>query len=168
MKRLRLIPLLVSLLAVSCFSRSCFDQYSGRVVSLDELYEAELVTNATDRIEIEGCVLVLGEVWLSRDFMPVSAPPGGTTLRGWVDILSEGGSIPADVDVEKVYVINADRVWVVHPQLEQASSNEITLRPDGGPKWGPDIAVDVAIALFDTSNNRYFLGQDEVWIHLTE
>jgi len=84
--------------------------------------------------------------FLWRDFMPVSVLEAeGSSLYASITLTESNQSpIPADLVWEKVYLVNGDKLWeaeffdTVYQeswQLEGSASN--------GPKWGPDINVDV-------------------------
>lgn len=75
-------------------------------------------------------------------------------------------NIPEDVSVKTLYVINDEKVWVTDLREESRLANfpSIDLSAGGGPKWGPDILVDVVVSVLDDSRERRFLRETEVSI----
>ena len=103
------------------------------------------------RVVLAGKSLVL-DASLWRDFMPIS-PPDGRPLTAVLQVRAEDGSrVPATVGVDMVWVLNGADAWSTVPR-EERSRNETApiyeLVARDGPKWGPDITVDVVVRLRD-------------------
>ena len=99
--------------------------------------------SAPERVQIDGREYTLtANAW--RDFQPV-APPNGQPLITMVKVsAADAAPIPADLSVERVWVLNGKNQWSATPEpgttgLETAVRN--------GPKWGPGIRVDVVVRL---------------------
>ncbi len=89
------------------------------------------------------------ETYLWRDFMPVS-PPDGKPLTALVEVVEKNGSpISPDLELKYLWVINGREVWSTTFTDETLSSPEYELHriARNGPLWGPDIEVDVIVAL---------------------
>jgi hypothetical protein len=126
------------------------------------------LSSAPTRIVADGQSLTLA-AFLWRDFMPIS-PPEGKPLVAVLQIRTDDGS-PASVR------INADTSWVIHdtevwsatveerPRAETTPVYEVVAR--NGPKWGPDIAVDVVVRLVDSTGRAFLLRAPQQTIRAT-
>jgi hypothetical protein len=101
--------------------------------------------------------LVLGQqqyrldTYLWRDFMPIS-PPNGKPLVAFVELVSDDqGTIPDNVELVYIWVVNGSRVWAA---TFPDGSDRTEGYARGGPKWGPDIFVDVVVAVTTGSGIR--------------
>ena len=84
------------------------------------------------------------DLW--RDFMPIS-PPDGKPLIAVVRLVSDA-PIPNDVKLVYLWVVSDGRVWATKFSEEPVvMGNTIQGVARGGPKWGPDISVDVVVAV---------------------
>jgi len=115
------------------------------------------LSSAPTRIVADGQALTL-TAFLSRDFMPIS-PPDGKPLGGVLRIQTDDRSpVPASVRADTSWVIYDTEVWSTtveqRARVETAPNYEVIAR--NGPKWGPDVTVDVVVRLRD-SNGRVFL-----------
>ena len=104
--------------------------------------ESALIASAPERVQIEGREFSLSvSAW--RDFQPV-APPNGQPLIVMIKVsAADASSLPADLLLDQVWVLNGKEQWSVKP--ESSSPSEAAIR--GGPKWGPGIKVDVVARL---------------------
>ena len=93
-------------------------------------------------MQIEGREFSLSvSAW--RDFQPV-APPNGQPLIVMIKVsAADASSLPTDLLLDQVWVLNGKEQWSVKP--ESSSPSEAAIR--GGPKWGPGIKVDVVARL---------------------
>jgi hypothetical protein len=113
---------------------------------------------APTRIVADGKTLTLTtSLW--RDFMPIS-PPDGRPLAAVLTIAAEDGSpVPATVTADTSWVIHSSEVWTAaveqRPRAETAPAYEVIAR--NGPKWGPDVSVDVVVRLIDSSGRAFLL-----------
>jgi hypothetical protein len=113
---------------------------------------------APTRIVADGKTLTLTtSLW--RDFMPIS-PPDGRPLAAVLTIAAEDGSpVPATVTADTSWVIHGSEVWTAaveqRPRAETAPAYEVIAR--NGPKWGPDVSVDVIVRLIDSSGRAFLL-----------
>lgn len=113
---------------------------------------------APTRIVADGRALTLTtSLW--RDFMPIS-PPDGKPLVAVLTIVTEDGSpVPTTVTADTSWVIHSSGVWSAaveqRPRAETAPAYEVIAR--NGPKWGPDVSVDVVVRLVDSSGRSLLL-----------
>jgi hypothetical protein len=114
--------------------------------------------SAPTRIVADGKTLTLStSLW--RDFMPIS-PPDGKPLVAVLKIAAENGSeVPASVTADTSWVIHSTEVWSAaveqRPRAETAPAYEVIAR--NGPKWGPDVSVDVVVRLVDSTGRSFLL-----------
>jgi hypothetical protein len=121
-------------------------------VSRDQL------VSAPTRIVADGKTLTLTtSLW--RDFMPIS-PPDGKPLVAVLTIAADDGSaVPATVTADTSWVILSSDVWTAaveqRSRAETAPAYEVIAR--NGPKWGPDVTVDVVVRLTDSTGRTFLL-----------
>jgi hypothetical protein len=91
--------------------------------------------------------------------MPIS-PPGGKPLCVLVRIkLNDSTDFPTTLDVKYVWVINNFLFWKSKLKTLETpyGTNYLVKVALGGPKWGPEISVDVLIQLIYNSERLYYL-----------
>ncbi|WP_010245015.1 cohesin domain-containing protein [Acetivibrio cellulolyticus] len=146
-----------------------FPKYSVNIssIELDELLAKP------EQININGVMYSI-DTYLGRDFMPI-CPPNGQPLTGIVDLIGdEKIELPETVDLDRVWIINGNKVWESKFSNEDKSIFEQGTKKKeriiiGGPKWGPDINVDVVVRIIDKSNNEvYFLRASNQPIYKSE
>jgi hypothetical protein len=116
------------------------------------------LSSAPTRVVADGQGLTL-TAFLSRDFMPIS-PPDGKPLGGVLRIKTDDRSpVPASVSVDTSWVIHDTDVWSTtveqRPRVETAPDYEVIAR--NGPKWGPNVTVDVVVRLRDSNGHMFLL-----------
>jgi len=105
---------------------------------------------APERVEIDGREYSLAaSLW--RDFQPV-APPDGQPLAAVLKVSSSDNEpLPADLVIDRVWVLNGDKLWSVAAEQPSTPGQSTPSRLEqvvrGGPKWGPGIKVDVVVRL---------------------
>jgi hypothetical protein len=133
--------------------------------SLDEL------SSAPEKIEIDGREYLL-ETYLVRDFMP-SCPPDGRSLRALIFIVAiDSLPFPSSLDADSLWVIKENDLWITTLTDYDAPINyeyKLSKRAqEEGPKWGPEIYVDVVVRIVDDEDGTYLLRAADQWIHRTE
>jgi hypothetical protein len=115
---------------------------------------------APSTVVIGGKTLTLStSLW--RDFMPIS-PPDGKPLGGVLTIrTSDGSAVSADVRADSVWVVFGADMWPAVPREERSRTEtapgyEVIVRE--GPKWGPDVEVDVIVRLRTADGATYLLS----------
>lgn len=108
------------------------------------------------------------ETYLSRDFMPVS-PSDGRPLRASVTLVSaDRQPIPGDVKLIYIWIVNGDRVWSTKFSDKPIVSDYAIQRlAGGGPKWGPDISVEVIVGVTIGSSELRLVRASAQPIHRT-
>ena len=123
--------------------------------------DVDILLSVPEEIVIDGRKYVL-ETYLYRDFMP-ECPPDGESLFGYGCITAVDSQIPSDnITENQVWIIKGNDIW-------QSDFREIWRYPNSyypnqiiglfinGPKWGPDITVDVVLRVIDTTKNQEYL-----------
>ena len=143
-----LVPLLCSASFIGCGSTP---------TSPTEVPTSRL-SSAPTRIVVDGKTLTLA-AFLGRDFMPIS-PPDGQPLGGTLRIQTDDGSpVPATVTADTSWVIYNTEVWSTTveqwPRESSAPNYQVVVR--NGPKWGPNVTVDVVVRLRDSAGSVFLL-----------
>ena len=110
-------------------------------------------------VTVSQQVLVLVPT-LWRDFQPIS-PPDGKPLVAVLRVQAgDGAALASAFHVDTAWVINGADVWAVSVGEEKPASPkqayyEVTMR--GGPKWGPNVRVDVVVRIREPSGSSQLL-----------
>ena len=119
------------------------------------------VRTAPTTVTFGGKSLTL-ETSLWRDFMPGAntSPDGSPLIAGMRIHAAENATVPTNVQVDSAWVILGDQAWAVHPVQEQPRGStapyfEVVARD--GPKWGPNVRVDVTVRLNDGAGHTALL-----------
>jgi hypothetical protein len=108
-----------------------------------------------DTIAIEGREIRL-DVFLWRDFMPMA----DTKLQGTLTLRTvQGDRLPDRVAIDRVWVVNGDRVWETQPTGEERNNppelNEAIVRR--GPTWEVGSSVETVVQLRDRLTGQTYL-----------
>lgn len=144
--------IIVSLLLLTGFVACNKDKTDGKIKTDAELV-AEL-KSSPEQIEI-GTQTFFLTTYLWRDFMPIAEENG--SLMMCVNSLTEKDSltITHSIELKKQYVINGDKVWTAdYSETKKPTDFVIKEVVHDGPKWGPNINVDV-VCEFDISGTVY-------------
>ncbi len=127
---------------------------------------AESLRESPESISVGENNLTLS-TYLWRDFMPVAEENGSKMMC--VNTLVDGDSvaIPSSITLKKQYVIRNSGIWTAdYSETKKKSDYELEGSLRNGPKWGPDIEVDV-VCEFEQSGITYrVLARSQV-IHKT-
>lgn len=110
------------------------------------------------------------ELW--RDFMPIS-PPDGRPLTAYIEIETvDSSAITLDMDSDRIYIVNGEDVWA-SSYAEELPDDYPARQPfrivkiaRDGPKWGPNIYVDVIVRIV-AEGSTYFLRAKNQHIGMT-
>ncbi len=111
----------------------------------------EALLAAPERLAVDGRPLAL-EVYLWRDFMPIS-PPDGKPLMASIKLHTiDGEALPDGLQIAQVWIVHGDQVWApatheVRVGWESPATWEIVVRD--GPKWAPGSQAVVVVDLED-------------------
>jgi hypothetical protein len=131
-------------------------------VALAELRAAAL------RVVVEGQTLTITtSLW--RDFMPVS-PPDGQPLTAVITIRSnDGRPVSERITADASWVLFDNESWRAAPEQRPRPQTspvyELVVR--NGPKWGPNVTVDVVVRLIDSTGRAALLRAADQSIHAT-
>ena len=138
--------------------------------------------NAPAQIVLNGKSLSLSTyVW--RDFAPgFSSGPDGSPLMVALKVAtSDKTAFPSGVRMDRAWVLFGEEIWEVSDfrgRVKSSSPNkdgwvkcsaspvcEATVRE--GPKWGPDVLVDVVVRLTNEEGQRHLIQAKGQYIHST-
>lgn len=132
-------------------------------LSLGELSAASTEIQVQDRRYVLN-----GYIW--RDFMPVS-PADGLPMQAVITLVDVNGlDIPAEVGMERLWVISGAEVW------EAKFSDELRHRASGdrmekiardGPKWEPGTVVNAVVRLTVSDGQKYLLRASHLTVEQT-
>ena len=133
--------------------------FIGILISCSQ-YPIDELLSAPEQIEIDSREYIL-ETSLYRDFHPI-CPPDGQPLWGFIWVVAvDSLSFPVSLDADHVWIINNNDVWdtdLVDREIPYEYEYKMQKRTKGdGPKWGPDIYVDVVVQIIDEEGNAYLL-----------
>jgi len=127
--------------------------------------EGNVQTNSTfaDTLRLSSEAIQVGantfylKTSLWRDFMPQS-PPNGKPLICVSDLIEKDSlPIPANVKLIKQYVVYGNDIWTdQYSGINSYQSFILEGTTRNGPKWGPDVLVDV-ICEFQIGNSIFRL-----------
>jgi hypothetical protein len=108
---------------------------------------------------------------LWRDFMPISPPDGKPLIAVAYITATDTARFPSTVSADAIWIINGQQVWASWLALEPfppVQPNRIERVARNGPKWGPNIYVDVVVRLLDGQGNTALVRAPHQWISRTD
>ena len=127
---------------------------------------------AVDTLTIGSNSFVL-DAYLWRDFQPVTPPNGKPMISiNWL-INTNLVKIPDNISMVKQYVFYNDEIWVADYESEAPAPSlpeyKLERISRNGPKWGPDIYVDVISQIRDSQSNKdYYIKRENVYVLRTD
>jgi len=119
---------------------------------------------------VAGSVTLRLEASAWRDFMPMS-PGGGSPLNLIVRLRTTSGApLPEGVGLGTVWVVNESMAWVTDPSPTGApwGPDVIEFSARGGPRWGPDVPVDVVARVTGLDDGAKLIAVRQVMIERTD
>jgi hypothetical protein len=139
-------------------------------IKKDKELVLELNSKAVDVVTIDAHAYSL-DAYLWRDFMPISPPNGKPLISiNWL-ILTDSTVIPDNIELKQQYVIFGDSIWIADYDnvTRQSPDYKQEKVSRNGPKWGPNVNVDVIAKITDSKANRdYYLKRENVLILRTD
>jgi len=130
----------------------------------------EKLNAAPTTVKVDGTTLSL-ETYLWRDFMPIS-PPDGKPLVAILRVKTDDGStIPDGLKMPAAWVVRDKKVWdtlLDDEQPEPHPEDVLELVARDGPKWGPNVAVDVIVELRLADGSKLLLKAVDQMIERTD
>lgn len=157
MKAKWILPMLLSIAFYSC------EKELGVGLHEDEKIAKQL-KNAPEYLRLDGINLDLS-AYLWRDFMPPSGP-NGSPLMAVVELEGENGLLPGEIESERLYIIYENNIWATGFDEVSIEDDEIEVISRNGPKWGPDVEVEVVL-MFNYDGKTYEIREDDVTIEAT-
>lgn len=163
MKRLAAACVLMALLA-GC--STILEETGPGLLPLEQLLAAP------DTVTVHGQQLVL-RTYMWRDFMPPT-PPDGRPLIAimWVYSADSTALVPG-LSADAAWVVNEGEIWDTYftgeppPPSEEQRPYRLHSVARDGPKWGPNITVDVIVRVRDADGNSHLLRAPEQGIGAT-
>jgi hypothetical protein len=129
----------------------------------------ETLRSAPATVVIDGRSLSLSAYpW--RDFMPSTIPaPNGTPMMVALRVsTSDKTPFPNNLRIDRAWVLFGEQVWETsefrhlktpgkNSWIECSESPMCEATARGGPKWGPDVLVDVVVRLTDKEGRHHLL-----------
>ena len=116
--------------------------------------------NSPEVITVGNNSLSLG-MYLNRDFMPICEEDG----RPLFCIAELKNSLNLDlnetIQLKKIYVIDGEKVWSKAITETNMSFTAVTGMAADGPKWGPDIDVDVVCEFVYNGTLRRIIAKNQ-------
>lgn len=124
-----------------------------------------------DTITIKGRRLFLS-TYLQRDFMPI-CPPDGFPLVALIYLTAiDNARLTGLISPDNVWIINNDSIWKSALRELGAQGgikpNQIARIAYNGPKWRPNIFVNVFISIHDKRGKIYYVRAMNQLIHRTD
>ena len=162
MKHLLLITLTVVVGLSSCKK----DDKDEATVRTDSKFANELRSRPESIIMGSNYLILTTYMW--RDFMPI-AEENGSNLFCTIKLKDvDNVAISKSIKLNKLHVIKGDEIWTTN---FSKIKNDIAYILEGiannGPKWGPDIDVDV-VCEFENSGTVYRILAKSQSINRTE
>jgi len=159
-----LLPIALTLVGLGCGGDGLVKPWCILIVTPEELLDAP------SRLTFGGHTYEL-QTFLWRNFQPI-CPPDGDPLIALVWLVeADSLSIPEDVTIDFLWVVNGDVTWATEFSSEARPPQPAYILEKvarGGPKWGPGIAVDVVVRVRTGSGDTYRILAAQQAIHRTD
>ena len=155
------VPILIGLCICGLLTGCKLFEDVSPTISLEELQ------SAPERITLENRDYDL-KTYLNRDFMPTS-PPNGRPLMAFIYVTATDSlEFPSHINADRIWVVYGSRVWESNFSDDPEPPPSITQLAKfarNGPKWGPEIYVDVIVRVIGSDNQRHLLKASHQWIY---
>ncbi len=121
-----------------------------------------------DTISVDGTQLYLA-TYMWRSFQPI-CPPDGTPLIAICYVTgTDTTQLPSTISADAVWIVYDNQVWKSWftnepPPSDELRPNRIVKYARDGPKWGPQINVDVIVRVTDQKGNSQLVRASDQWI----
>lgn len=158
--------IILIILALVVVLGSCKKEKDEGNIKNDSSFAEEL-RSSPENISLGNNNLIL-TTYLWRDFMPPSEEDGSKMMC--INKLTEVDSIPIlnTITLKKQYVIKGNEIWTAeYSDIKIGNEHILEGVVRDGPKWGPDIEVDVVCEFEDSGTMHRILAKSQ-WINKTE
>ena len=158
--------LLIITLATIVILSSCKKDDKEDSIKPDSKFAQELRSSPETLIIGSNYLMLTTYLW--RDFMPIAEEDGSKLFcnSNLTDV--DQVAISNSITLSKLYVIHGDEIWKTN--FSKVNKNLAYIFEgiaSGGPKWGPDIEVDV-VCEFENAGKVYRILAKSQWINKTE
>ena len=124
------------------------------------------IYTAQEEIHDENITYSL-DTYMWRDFMPIS-PPDGKPLIAVITVYAHNAeNFPLTTKIERLWIINGAEIKSASATDEfKVDGNQYEMVFRDGPKWGPDIVIDVVVKM-KINSQIYYLKAENQMIHAT-
>ncbi len=157
--------LLITLTLIVALS-SCKKDEAEETIKPDPKLAQEL-RSSPETVMIGSNYLML-TTYLWRDFMPIAEEGGSKLFCNSMLTDVDNVGISNSITLSRLYVIKGDEIWKT--SFSKTIKNIAYIlegKATGGPKWGPDIEVDV-VCEFQNAGTTYRILAKSQWITKTE
>jgi len=145
---------------------SCKKEKIEGKIKNDSKFAAELRSSPENILIGNNNLMLSTDLW--RDFMPIAEENGKKMIC--INKLMESDSIPipSTIILKKQYVIKGNEIWTAnYAEIRKSSDFIVEGVVRDGPKWGPDLEVDV-VCEFENSGTTYRILAKSQLIKKTE
>jgi hypothetical protein len=128
---------------------------------------ADSLRNVPSSIVIAGVTLrISASLW--RDFMP-TAESGGSHLIAVVKGIADSPAVPP-TRATRLAIVHDTMIWTSPVLSESATSSSSPFKVVAreGPKWGPDVVVDVILEIRDPADRPHLVRAADQLIFRTD
>jgi hypothetical protein len=127
------------------------------------------IVTAPATLAVAGVTLRLeANAW--RDFAPIS-PTGGSPLYLVMRLRTTSGApLPDGIGIDNAWVVHESMAWVTVPTPTGApwGPDVIEFTSREGPRWGPDVPVDVVVRVTGLEGASKLIAVRQVLIERTD
>ena len=163
----------ITVFAILIILTSCEEEDNNNESNgwIDKELIGELISKSYDTLEVDSNTFVL-DAFLWRNFMPITELGGEPMISiNWLREI-DSNYIPDNIDLIEQYVINNDSIWISDFENESRPPQPdymIEKISRDGPKWGPEIYVDVISKVYNSAKDEaYYIRKENVYIVRTE
>ncbi|MDQ2721178.1 MAG: hypothetical protein M3Z26_15630 [Bacteroidota bacterium] len=128
------------------------DKIDGSVQTNADLANALRLSPVAIQIDSDSLFLTTS-LW--RNFMPETEKNGSGLYCSNKLAHKDSIPIPPELKLKNLYVINGNQIWTSQdPQISKEEPSSIRIFINSGPKWGPDVFVDV-VCEFEINKKTY-------------
>ena len=145
----RFVAILIIIISLNSCKK---DQLNGNTQTNAALADSLRLSPFAAQIDNDSLFL---STYVWRNFMPGIGKDGSGLYCSNQLTYKDSLPIPSGLKLKTQYVINENQIWTnQHPEINYEQSSIIEGSVSGGPKWGPDIFVDV-VCEFEIDNHTY-------------